>query len=216
MVADNWFGIGSWGEAQKTQKIISMQLRLYHEFICKERARNRGIKERRERESSGLWGMVYTNLPTSQRFCCCSVAQLCPTLCYPMDCSTPCFPVLHRLPEFAQIHVHWVSDAIQPLSSPSLIPFSSLLQSFPASGSFPMSQFFASGGQSIGASASASVLQMNIQDWFPVGLTDLISFQSKGLSKIFSNTTVQKHRFFGFQPSLWSNFHICIWLLEKP
>ena len=121
MVADNWFGIGSWGEAQKTQKIISMQLRLYHEFICKERARNRGIKERRERESSGLWGMVYTNLPTSQRFCCCSVAQLCPTLCYPMDCSTPCFPVLHHLPELTQTQVHWVEDAIKPshpLSSP--------------------------------------------------------------------------------------------------
>ena len=100
--------------------------------------------------------------------CCCSVAKSCPTLCDPMACSTPGFPVLHYLPEFAQTHVHWVSDAIQPSR---LVPFSSCSQSFPASGSFPMSQFFASGGQSIGVSASASVLPMNIQDWFPLGLT---------------------------------------------
>ena len=86
-----------------------------------------------------------------------------------------------------------------PTISSSAIPFSSCFQSFPASGSFPMSQFFASGGQSIGASASASVFPMNIQDWFPLGLTGLISFQSKGLSRIFSNTTVQKHQLFGAQ-----------------
>ena len=102
-----------------------------------------------------------------------------------------------------------------PTISSSVIPFSSCLQSFPASGSL-MSQFFKSGGQSIGASASASVLPMNIQDWFPLGLTGLISLQSKGLSRIFSNTTVQKHQFFGTQLSLWSNFHIHTWLLEKP
>ena len=81
-------------------------------------------------------------------------------------------------------------------------PFSSCLQSFPASGSFPRSQFFTSGDQSIGASASASVLPMNIQDWFPLEWTDLISLQSKGLSRVFSNTTVQKHQFFGTQLSL--------------
>ena len=86
-----------------------------------------------------------------------------------------------------------------PTISSSAIPFSSCFQSFPASGSFQMSQFFASGGQSIGASASASVFPMNIQDWFPLGLTGLISFQSKGLSRIFSNTTVQKHQLFGAQ-----------------
>ena len=102
-----------------------------------------------------------------------------------------------------------------PIISSSVIPFS-CLQSFPASGSFPMSQFFAPGGQSIGVSASASVLPMNIQDWFPLGFTGLISLQSKGLSRVFSNTTVQKHQFFGTQVSLWSNSHICTWLLEKP
>ena len=90
--------------------------------------------------------------------------------------------------------------------SSSFAPFSPCLQSFPASGSFPMNQFFASGGPSIGASASASVLPMNIQDWFPLGWTGLISLQSKGLSRVFSNTTVQKHQFFRTQPSLWSNF----------
>ena len=103
-----------------------------------------------------------------------------------------------------------------PTISSSVIPFSSRLQSFPASGSFPVSQFLTSGGQSIGASASASVLPMNIQNWFPLGLTGLISLQSKELSRVFSNTTVQKHQFFGPQLSLWSNFHIHTWLLEKP
>ena len=101
--------------------------------------------------------------------------------------------------------------------SSSVVPFSSHLQSFPASGSFPMSQFFASGGRSIGgASASASVLPMTIQDWSLLGWTGLISLQSKGLSRVFSNTTVQKHQFFGTQVSLWSNFHIHTWPLEKP
>ena len=91
-----------------------------------------------------------------------------------------------------------------PTISSSVIPFSSDLLSFPASASFPMSQFFASGGQSIGVSASASVLPMNIQDWFPLELTGLITLQSKGLSRVFSNTTVPKHQFFCIQPSLWS------------
>ena len=95
-----------------------------------------------------------------------------------------------------------------PTISSSVIPFSSCLQSFPASGSFPMSQFFATGGQTIGVSASTSVLPMNIQDWFPLGWTGWISLQSKGLSRVFSNTTVQKHQFFGTQPSLWSNSRI--------
>ena len=98
----------------------------------------------------------------------------------------------------------------------SVIPFSSHLQSFPASGSFQMSQFFTSGGQNIGVSASTSVLPMNIQDWFPLGWTGWISLQSKGLSRVFSNTTVQKHQFFSSQLSLWSNSHIHTWLLEKP
>ena len=96
----------------------------------------------------------------------------------------------------------------------SVIPFSHL-QSFPALGSFPMSQFFKSGGQSIGVSASASVLPMNIQDWYPLGWTGWIFLQSKGLSRVFSNTIVQKHQFFSTQLSLWSNSHIHTWLLEK-
>ena len=103
-----------------------------------------------------------------------------------------------------------------PTISSSVIPFSSCLQSFPASGSFQMSQFFASGGQSIGVSASASVLPMNIQDWSPLGWTGWISLQSKGLSRVFSNTTVQKYQLFGTQLSLWSNSHIHTWPLEKP
>ena len=123
---------------------------------------------------------------------------------WPMDCSTPSFPILHQLLELAQTHVHWVGDAIQP----SVVLFSSCLRSFPASESFPMSQFFASGGQSIGDSDSASVLPMNIQDWFPLGLTGLITLQSKGLWRVFSNTTVQKHQFFRAQLSLLSNSHI--------
>ena len=90
-----------------------------------------------------------------------------------------------------------LSQWCHPTISSSFAPFSSCLQSFPATGSFPMSQFFTLGGQSIGASASASVLPMNIQDWFPLGLTGWISLQSKGLSRVFSNTTVQKHQFFG-------------------
>ena len=103
-----------------------------------------------------------------------------------------------------------------PNTSSSVIPFSSCLQSFPPSGSFPMSQFFASGGQSIEVSASASVLPMNTQDWFPLEWTGWISLQSKWLSRVFSNTTVQKHQFFGTQLSSQSNSHIHTWLLEKP
>ena len=92
---------------------------------------------------------------------CCSITKSCSTLCGPMDCSTPGFPVLHYLLEFAQTHIHWLGDAIQP--SHPVVPFSSNLQSFPASGSFPMSWLFASGGQTIGASASASIIPMNVQ-----------------------------------------------------
>ena len=103
-----------------------------------------------------------------------------------------------------------------PTISSSVVPFSSCLQSFPASESFPMSQFFTSSGQSIRASASASVLPMNIQDWFPLGLTGWISLQSKGLSRVFFNTTVQRHQFFGTQLSLYSKSHIHTWLREKP
>ena len=98
-----------------------------------------------------------------------------------------------------------------PTISFSVVPFSSL-QSFPASGSFPMNYFFTSGGQSIGASR----LPMNIQVWFPLGFTGLVSLLSKGLSRVSSSTTIHKHQFFGAQPSLWSNSHIHTWLLERP
>ena len=103
-----------------------------------------------------------------------------------------------------------------PTISSSLIPFSSHLQSYPASGSFPMSQLFISGGQSIEISASTSVLPMNSQDWSPLEWTGWISLQSKGLSRVFSSTTVQKRRFFGAQLSLWFNTPIFTWRLEKP
>ena len=109
-----------------------------------------------------------------------------------------------------------LSQWCHPTISSSVIPFSSCFQSFPASGAFLVSQFFTSGGQSIGVSASASVLPMNIQDWFPLGLTGWISLQSKGLSRVFSNTTVRKHQFLSFQLSLRTNSHIHTWLLEKP
>ena len=115
-----------------------------------------------------------------------------------MNRSTSGFPVLHQLLELMQTHVA-LSQWCHPTISSSVIPFSSLLQSFPASGSFQMSQFFTSGGQSIGVSASTSVLPMIIQDWFPLAWTGWISLQSKGLSRVFSNTTVQNHELFSAQ-----------------
>ena len=130
-----------------------------------------------------------------------SFAQSCPTLCDPMNCSTPGLPVHHQLPEATKTHVHRVSDAIQP-SHPLSFPFSSLLQSCPESELLQMSPLFTLGGQSNGVSASTSVLPMNIQDWFPLGLTSWISVQSKGPSIVFSNTTVQMHQFFSAQLSL--------------
>ena len=123
-----------------------------------------------------------------------SVAQSCPTLCEPMDCNTPDLPVHHQLPGFTQTHVHWVGDVIQPshhLSTLILLP-----SIFPSIRVFPISHFFTSGVQSIDISASLSVLPKNILDLFPLGLTGWISLQSKGLSRVFSNTTVQKHQFF--------------------
>ena len=120
-----------------------------------------------------------------------SLTQSCVTLCDPMDCSTPGFPVLHYLPEFAQT-LCLLSRWCHPTISSSVTCFFSCPHSFPA-GSFTMSWFFTSDGQSIGASASASVLAINIQGWFPLGLTGLKSLQSKGLSRVFSSTTVQNH-----------------------
>ena len=132
-----------------------------------------------------------------------SFTQSCLTLCNPVECSTPGFPVHHQLPELAKTH-----DIKSVMPSNLCVPFS-CLQSFPESGSFPVSQFFTSGGQNIGVSASASVLPVNIQDYFPLEWTGWISFQSKGLSRIFSNTTVQKHQFIftfhflGHNSSMW-------------
>ena len=124
-------------------------------------------------------------------FCCCSVTKSCPTLCNLM----PGFPVLQCLLVFSNSSP--LSQRCHSTISFPVTPFSSCLHSFSESRSFPMSQFFTSGCQSIGASASASVLSMNIQDLFPLGLTGLISLLSKRLSRVFSNTTVQNHQFFG-------------------
>ena len=144
-----------------------------------------------------------------------SVTQSCLTLCNPMNYNTPGLPVHHQLPESTQTHVHRVSDAIHPshpLSSPSPpAPNPSQHQGF-----FPVSQLFTLGGQSIRVSASTSVLPMNIQDWSLLGWTCWTSLQSKGLSRVFSNTTVQKHQFFGAQLSLQFNSHTHTWPLEKP
>ena len=144
-----------------------------------------------------------------------SVAQSCLTLCDPMNCSTPGLPVHHQLPEFTQTHVHQVSDAIQS-SHPRSAPSPPAPKSLPASESFPMSQLFTWGGQSTGVSALALFFPKKSQGWSPSEWTGWISLQSKGLSRVFSNITVQKHQFFGAQPSSQSDSHIHTWLLEKP
>ena len=144
----------------------------------------------------------------------CSVTKSCLTLCNPVACSMPGFPVLYHLLELAQTYFHWVSDAIQascPVSSPSLPAFylsrhQSLFQW--------VSSLHHVTKVSSAASASAPVLPINIQDWFVLGLTGL-TLQSNGLSRVFSNTIDQKHQFFNALPSLWSIFHIHTWLLEK-
>ena len=129
--------------------------------------------------------------------CYCPVTKLCLTLCYPMNCSRP---------GWCPSPSPWnpLSQWGHPTISSSVIPFSFCLQSFQASGSFQMSQFFTWGGQSIGVSASAPVLPMNIQDWFPLGLIGLISLQPKGLLRVFSSNTLWKHQFLSIQLSLWS------------
>ena len=143
-----------------------------------------------------------------------SVAQLYPTLCDPMNRSMPGLPVHHQLPEFT--HTHPSSQWCHPAISSSVIPFSSCPQSLPASESFPMSQLFAWGSQSTGVSALASFLPKKSQGWSPSEWTGWISLQSKGLSRVFSSITVQKHQFFGAQPSSQSNSHIYTWPQEKP
>ena len=164
------------------------------------------------------WPLALTSQPHSHfsSVWLSSVAQSCPTLCNPMNRSTPGLPVHHQLPEFTQIHVHRVSDAIQPshpLSSPSPpVPNHSQHQ-----GLFQwVNSSHEVANQSIGVSASTSVLLMNTQDWSPLGWNGWISLQSKGLSGVFSNTTVQKHQFFSTQLSSQSNSHIHTWPSEKP
>ena len=148
----------------------------------------------------------------------------CPTICNRIHCSTPGFPVLHYMLEFAQTHVHWVGDAIQPsfiLCHPLLL----LPSSFPASESSPMSWLLSSGGQHIGASAS----DLPMSDWSDLPVSDysrlifcridsfgVLALQSRGLSRVLSSITIWKHQFFSTHPSLWSNSHIHAWLLEKP
>ena len=129
----------------------------------------------------------------------CSSTKLCPILCEPMNCSVPGFPILHNLLECAQIHVHWVSDAIQ-LSHPPLPSSPPSLSLSQHQGLFPVSRLFTSGGQSIRASASASVLPVNMEGWFLLGLIGLISLLSKGILRVFSSTTVWKHQFFSARP----------------
>ena len=143
-----------------------------------------------------------------------SVALWCLTLCNPMNRSTPGLPIHHHLPEFTQTRLlrRWCHPAI----SSSVVPFSSCPQSLPASESFPMSKFFAWDGQSTGVSALASFLPKNTKDWSHLGWTGWNSLQFKGLSRVFFNTTVQKHQFFGAQLSSQSNSHIHTWPLEKP
>ena len=139
------------------------------------------------------------------------VIQSCATLCDPMDYSIAGFLAFYHLPELAQTHVHWVSDAIQP-SHPLSPPFPPALNLCQHQGFFPVSQLFTSGGQSIGASASASVLPMNISGLISFRMTGLISLLSKGLSRVLSSTTVGRHQFFCTQPFLLSNSHIHTWL----
>ena len=151
------------------------------------------------RQFSNNWSL---HVSVSQFGCwCCSVAELCSTLCKPTDCSMPDFPVLHYLPEFAQTHVHWVNDAIQPshpLSSPSPPAFN-LSQH---QGLFQWVSSLHQVAKVLEFQLQHPVLPMHIQSWFSSGWTDLISLQSKGLSRVFSNTTVQKYHFFSTQPYL--------------
>ena len=149
------------------------------------------------------------------KICSCSVAKSCLTLWDLTDCSTQAslsFTISQSLLKLMPI------ESVMPSNHLILLchPFFLLPSTSPATGSFPVSQLFSSGDLSTGASASALVVPMSIQGWFPLGLTGLISLLSKGLLRVFSSTIIQKHQFFHAQPSLWSNCHICTWLLEKP
>ena len=164
-----------------------------------------------------MWRLLWSHDPScfyGILCCCCSVAQSCPTLqSHGLHHKRlPCLSSTPRLWSDSSILRWWC----YPTISSSVVPLSFWPQSFPASGSFLMCQLFGSDGQSIGVSALASVLPMNIQDFFLLEWTGWISLQFKGVSRVFSNTTVQKHQYFGTQLSLWSSSHIHTWLLEKP
>jgi len=174
------------------------------------------LKNRKKQRLRDQWGTIKTNQYTqsqkestewSRRNLFSSVAQLCPTTCEPMEHNTPGLPVHHQRPGFTQTHVHQVSDAIQPCHplpspSPSAFNLSQHQSLFKwVSSSHQVAKVFR-------VSASTLVLPMNTQDWSPLGWTGWTSLQSKGLSRVFSNTTVQKHQFFSIQLSLWSNYHI--------
>ena len=157
--------------------------------------------------------MVPKRIILTLHTCCGSVAKSCLTLWPPWTAAHQAS--LSFTVSWSLLRLMSVESVMCYLTiSFSAACFSSCLQSFPESGSFPVSQLFASGGQSIGA--SASVLPVTIQSWFPLGWTRLISLQSKGLSRVFSSTAVWKHQVFSAQPSLWSYSYICTWLLEKP
>ena len=166
------------------------------------------------------WGLHSHDLNICQRrhllrdCCCYSVAQPCLSLCDPMNCSTPGFPVLHYLPKYVQTHVHWVNDTIQSshLLSPHSPPVLNVSQHQSLSHELSLHIRWPKYW-----SFSFSISPSNeIQGWFPLGLSGLISLLSKRLSRVFSNITVWKRQFFGTQPALWSNSHIHTWLLEKP
>ena len=157
--------------------------------------------------------LSHNDILMNEGICCCSVAKLYLTHCDPMNCSAQAFlfsTISGTLLKFMSIESVMLSNHLILCH-----PFSFWLQSFPASRSFPMIQLFDSDGQRIGASVSATVLPMNIQDWFPLGLTGLI-LQSKGFSRVCSSTTIQKRQFFSIHSSLWFNSHIHTWPLDKP
>ena len=155
-----------------------------------------------ELERARKWGF-------RSQLCCCSVTQSCPTLCDPMDCSMPGVTVLHYLPEFAQVHVHCICDTIQPFH-PLMPSIFSSIRAFSNDSSVCIRD------QNNGASASGSVLPVNIQGWSPLRLTGFISLLSIGLSEAFSSTTVRRHQFFGILTSLQSVSHSCMWPLGRP
>ena len=154
--------------------------------------------------------------PRGKKFGLCSVQLFSRVWLFATSWTAACQASLSITNSWSLLKLCPLSQLCHSTISSSVIAFSSCLQSFPASGSFQMRQLFASGGQSMGVSVSTSVLPMSIQDWFPLGWTGWISLQSKGLSRVFSNITVQKHQFFGAQLSLWCDSHIHTWPLEKP